>query len=285
VATGSAVFLDTSIQIARFFRSKDMKNRIENRLKAYNFRVSSLVVRQEFKRRVLKAAVYLLKQLEERQSYERVRRHVQEVLPPQQQRNQKICVLLLTTIDETDDDRDRTERAKLSLRFLIKYGLDDFDDSLDHVYDDSGCACARLPVREIKKYVCYELPTDQCCQTGAACGISDFLTERRADLERILKMLKALPAEERTDELSAAEKFIEGFLQDPSKVQSCNPCLKVGDLLIALESAGVSTFYTMNWKESRHLCRSMGQELIVRPNNPDEKDECCAGDAQQGPRF
>jgi len=60
---GSAIFLDTSIQIARFFREKRMKNRIEERLSNYDMVVSSSIVLQEFKRRVLSEALYLLNQL------------------------------------------------------------------------------------------------------------------------------------------------------------------------------------------------------------------------------
>lgn len=44
-----------------------------------------------------------------------------------------------------------------------------------------------------------------------------------------------------------------------------DPCLEVGDLIIALESIDVQTFYTLNRKESLHFCRVLDQDLIIRP--------------------
>ena len=54
--------------------------------------------------------------------------------------------------------------------------------------------------------------------------------------------------------------------------KNANPCLEVGDLLIALESTNAPTFYTFNYKESQHLCRAVGQRLLVGRPNPDKPD-------------
>jgi len=55
---GTALFLDTSIQIARFVHSRETKDKINERIKQYTLVVSSEVVLQEFKRRLLKEAQY-----------------------------------------------------------------------------------------------------------------------------------------------------------------------------------------------------------------------------------
>ena len=47
----SAVFLDTSIQISRFFKSDEQKRRISERLATFNLVIAGLVVRNEFRRR------------------------------------------------------------------------------------------------------------------------------------------------------------------------------------------------------------------------------------------
>jgi hypothetical protein len=62
------------------------------------------------------------------------------------------------------------------------------------------------------------------------------------------------------------------FLTDSNGTEERNPCLKVGDLLIALESVGVGSFYTMNAKESKQLCPVLGQELVIRPMRADSDD-------------
>ncbi len=57
---GDAIFLDTSIAIARTVHSPATKLRIKERLRRHEVVVSSLVAKQEFKRRLLKEAQYLL---------------------------------------------------------------------------------------------------------------------------------------------------------------------------------------------------------------------------------
>ena len=47
------VFLDTSIQIARFVHDKEKKRQIEARIKTFSASTTSIIVKQEFKRRLL----------------------------------------------------------------------------------------------------------------------------------------------------------------------------------------------------------------------------------------
>jgi hypothetical protein len=76
----------------------------------------------------------------------------------------------------------------------------------------------------------------------------------------------------KTEEIRRCEAFLERVLADPSSAQSQDPRLAVGDLLIALESNGIPTFYTLNQKESQFFCDALGQELIVRPIDPLKED-------------
>ena len=57
------VFLDTSIQIARLVHGPQTKAGIRQRLARHERVFTGLVVRQEFKRRLLKEAEYLLRLL------------------------------------------------------------------------------------------------------------------------------------------------------------------------------------------------------------------------------
>ena len=72
----AALFLDTSIQIARMLHSSEMKKRIQERIDVYDRTATGLVVRQEFRRRVLKEAEYLLRLLHRYKSYDEVYHHV-----------------------------------------------------------------------------------------------------------------------------------------------------------------------------------------------------------------
>jgi hypothetical protein len=268
-----AMFLDTSIVIARAVHSPEMKARINERLKAYNTLVSSLIVKQEFKRRMLKEAQYLLKQLNDKGSYGRVLRHVTDVLPPQQARKRTICLQMLVTIFEGATDEELTERAQRYLRQLMRVGLSDFINSVDHIVWQSGCACSNYPVAEEVPYKRYNLGPEKCSRVASHCGITAFLSdERLPQMKAILDYLKAMPLAEKSSEIQGTEAFLEIALANPEKVSLSNPCLTVGDLLIALESAGIGFFYTLNREESQHFCLVLKQSLIVRPKNPKHED-------------
>ena len=168
-----------------------------------------------------------------------------------------------------------TARAKSYLRNLLKYGLDDFEDQVGSVVRDAGCACARYPVVERKPYEQYDLGKDRCTRTGGACGIAAFLANHRLLLVRVLTDLQTLPESEKTVELGKAKDYLARYLTNPGHASDGDPCLKVGDLILALESARVPDFYTLNYRESIHLCRLIGQNLIYRPANDDRGDRVC----------
>lgn len=273
------IFLDTSIQIARKVHRPEIQHSITNRLRQHQEIVSGTVVRQEFKRRLLKEAVYLLKQLDERKSYEKVHRHVLDTLAPLQYRKMKICLDLLVTVDEEDEDEDRFDRTRLMLRDLIKNGIDTAEAHLTSINKSSGCACAHQPILEKKPFVRYELGTDRCSKVKEKCGIRAFLNAHRELLLRLHDYLAAVPDNDasKTAELKSAQSFIRRYLDAPDGVENEDPCLKVGDLLIALESVGCSTIYTMNVRETQHLARFLNQSMVYRPPNSDRPEvECLA---------
>jgi hypothetical protein len=270
-----ALFLDTSIQIARFVHRPEIQDSIARRLASHEVIVSGLVVRQEFKRRLLKkAAFYLLKQLNERKSFEKVRRHVADSLPQPLQRLKCICLQILNTVDEQDTDVDRTDRARLWLRDLIKNGTATAEACLTTLNEASGCGCARQPVIEKKKFDQYDFGVDRCSKMGSNCEIRRFLEDNRDLLGRFLKHIQALSTGDggKSDELAKAEQFILDFFANPGAVNDRDPCDSVGDLLIAIESAGCGWMYTMNLKESRHLSDVLRQSLVYRPPNSDNEE-------------
>ncbi len=267
----SEVFLDTSIAIARVVHSPEMKQRIADRISKYQASVISLIVRQEFKRRLLKEAQYLLRQLNEKRSYVKVMRHVVDVLGPWQNRRRNICLEMLVLVHETADDRELTERAIRILRTLLRCGLADLTNSINYEVTESECLCAQYPVMEMVKYKRYDFGSDKCSKVSGGCGIERFLIAHQKELRLILDRLKGVT--EKSDELQKSEAFIEAVLEDSSRARALDPCLTVGDLVIALESIDVSAFYTLNRKESLHLSRVLQQDLIIRPKNPQHDDE------------
>ena len=284
MAADDAVFLDTSIQIARFVHSPKIKRRIENRISRYRISVTSLVVRQEFKRRLLKEANYLLRQLKRLGSVEEVQRHVHDALPKQQDRKRRISLQILMTVFEQDDSHDRTERAALFLRYLLRGGLDEFDELAGHVVEASRCACGMADARE-KKSGEFDFGTDKCSQTGGRCGVRDFLTKNEPQMKNLATLFKGTPDQDKSEEVKRAEVFLEEAIGSLEHIEQREPCLRVGDLLIALESLGVPAFFTMNGKESQHFCRAFNQDLVVRRPNPDHDDIVCMRNVHPWPKF
>lgn len=270
-----AVFIDTSIQIGRRVHRPEIEKSIRSRLASFSQVTTGLVVRGEFKKRLLMEAQYLLTQFKLRGSFEKVRRHVQDSLPPADPRKKQICLQTLTTIDEKDTDEDRSERAKLYLRDLLRFGLPTFDAQLSTLLKDSGCARGLAPVREKKKFLAYEFGPKRCEQSEGTCRVGQFLLKHRDLLEKVADYIAALPPDETTKELQASEDFIQQYLSSPSEIEKRNACTIVGDLLIALESSAIPTFYTMNYKESRHLCQVLGQRMIFRHPNSDHAEVDC----------
>jgi hypothetical protein len=170
----------------------------------------------------------------------------------------------------------------LLLRGLLRDGLYEFEQSVDHVVQKSGCGCALQGVLQSRKR--YDFGAEKCSRVSN-CEIVQFLDSHRSNLNDILEHLVNLPAEALTNELVNARDFIQEFLDKPDEIRQRDPCLSVGDLLIAIESAGIPTFYTMNGKESQHICRPMQQNLIVRPANPSGVDIECDSAKSDWPRF
>lgn len=269
----NAVFLDTSIVIARNFHDESVRARINETLSHYDFKLIGLTVVQEYKRRVLQQAKYLLNLLNALSSFKRVQRHVLEVLPLQKNRQKVICLEMLMTIFEDEDDSDLTERATLYLRSLLLFGIENLENSVDCIVRDTMCACAAIPIIEKKAYKQYEFGTDKCSNKKNTCGIAKFLKDRMPELQAIKDQISAIPQIERTKELNDVLDFIGSVIFSPEKAPDHDPCLKVGDLLIALESKNTEDFYTLNFKESRHLCRALNQNLLVGRSNPDRPEQ------------
>jgi hypothetical protein len=271
--TGTAVFLDTSIQISRFFKADDLKLRIRQRLSAFDLTVTGLVVRNEFRRRIFAEAQYLLNLLHKYNSAKRVQQHVNDQLGGSyNQRKRNICLDLLTTFYATTDDRDHTSRLKSLLRSLLICGLDDFDESVDAIMTESGCACGKQRVKEVDAYKKYEIGSSSCAELKERCHIRSFLLSKETLLQNLQIFLTTIPAGEKSQEILRIEDALKDMANPSASVEDMELCKKVGDLLICLESDGIPSMYTQNVAESKHLCRALEQTLIYRSNHPSQED-------------
>jgi hypothetical protein len=279
------LFLDTSIQIARQIHGPQTKAAIKKRLSKHSKHVTSLVVRQEFKRRLLKEAAYLLGLLHRYKSFDEVHQHVIRLFGSWHQRKRTICLQTLAQLHEASD-AERTERLRLVLRSLLVTGLRRFDQTVDEIREESKCACARQEVVEKVEFRDYELGIDKCSRASqGACGIREFLEKRTNLASKIALYFQAIPPVKKSAEIQKAEKFLAKIANDPATAVGEDPCLTVGDLLIAMESAGISHFFTMNSAESQHFCRVLGQAMIVQPVVPTKPEIVCLAEDEKWPEF
>jgi len=276
LATGRAVFLDTSIQIDRLVGSADMKRKIALRVEEYDVATSGLTVRLEFRRRLLKEAEYLLLLLEEKGTVTAVQRHLQEVLTARHSRKLMISLAVLNTWFESGGDLDATDRAREYLRFLLLLGEDQVFAGVE-VGDDGACGCGRASVRELTAYRKYDFGIQKCSK-ARECDVEPFLAKHREKIKRVVAAIDDLPQAKRTEELARTRRFFADWLRT-GVARSADPCTQVGDALICVESARSTSVYSKNRRESSVLCAALGQEFVFRPKNPKHEDVVCpAGD-------
>jgi hypothetical protein len=150
--------------------------------------------------------------------------------------------------------------------------MEDFDNSVDAVIPDSGCACGLQAVKEIEAYKKYELGFTSCKEFKAQCGIKEFLSNKVGAIRDIKDFLESVPPAQKSDELKAIAAAIPQILSETTTVEEMELCKTVGDLLVALESSHIPNFYTQNLRESRHLCPALRQTMIYRDSHPDNDD-------------
>jgi hypothetical protein len=129
-----------------------MRQRINDWLGNYTLRVSSAVVLQEFKRRVLRDVAYLLNRIH-KTGYLATLDHVTNVLPAQQNRRIRICLPVLQSLLPGATDEELTDRALSYCRTLLIHGETQFARELDSVLAGIDCYWAKIPVTERKRYV------------------------------------------------------------------------------------------------------------------------------------
>jgi hypothetical protein len=275
------VFLDTSIHIARLVHSPATKKRIAERLHLHGQTLTSLVARQEFKRRLLAEADYLLRLVDRYKSFIEVYHHVIR-LPNVHQRKKNICFQIMGEM-MFGSEEERTERFRCFLKSLLLVGLKRFDQSVDVVRKESGCGCGIRDITTRPRSNKFDLGPNKCNDLPAgACKIKAFLTQRDPEWRQVLAYLQGLPEPDLTSELQTAKRVLEDL--QIGKFPE-NPCTVAGDLLIALESAGIPVFYTLNSQESQYLCRPMQQTLIVLRPDPTKPEVVCESSEATWPKF
>ena len=234
-------------------------------------KVSGLVVRQELKRRLLRDASYLYDQLVMKEGFEETQHYLNRLRQhPFHGNKAGICLALMANITGSDDD-DKTDRLKTKLRTLIMTCLSNFDSWLDQMERGSGCRCAVIDPVERKRSgrVTFELGENKCGD-DSLCQVNLFLVMMSGPMDAIRAHLASAAETPSRKQLQAILSFLQAASDPGFNATDLNPCLTVGDLVIALESvaADCDEMYTMNHRDSRALCAALGQNLRILSHDP-----------------
>lgn len=278
----TAVFLDTTIQIARLVGSPSFKKAIKQQLSCVDLAVTSLVVKQEWKRRLLTDARYVLNTLRNnRLRFGDTLRHINRKISgnPHNRRKLSICLDLLATATDRSE-KEVGEHLENLLIMLLEDGAALFELNL-HIIEDSGCGCARRDV-VLSEDGRYDIGPRKCTTSPTLCGVTDFLKAKHREISIIADYLNGT-TDDKSREITDAEEFIKEWKRGAVNPCDKTPCLNYGDLAIALESSGIPIFYTTNEKESKHYCSALGQSLVVGIQDEQRFDSCFPAILRQSP--
>lgn len=273
------IFADTSTVIASELHSPKVKRLVSDRLTQHSIAVISNVVRREFVRRVLREARYLIENLEREKSYVEVFHKVRRLFG-KHDRKRNICLDLLARSFPNSSDAEAAEACRLHLRNLIQFGDKLLVKKFELLPGDS-CSLGKQPVlmrtTRTNKTKCDFGPKN--CESTEKCEIRKLLDAKRPTIRKINTRLKreaiarTANGEKLTKELAAILDFSSQFLASKRfSAKLNNPCDRVADMLIALESEEIPNFATLNFKESLLLCEVLKQTLFVLPTNPDKSE-------------
>ncbi len=169
------------------------------------------------------------------------------------------------------DDYQATERAKLSLKTMMRLGTDFVDSLCDGPLAD-GTACYWAD-RGVEKDGTgnFVWKSPKCKRSQKRCKIDDFFAENRVDFIRIKDAIDATPEEEKSDQLKRFSEVIGKALVDPGMLLDYKPgCKQLADAIIAVDSKDYRSLFSQNERESSLLTRVLNQDFYYLPPNPDK---------------
>lgn len=267
---GKEIFLDTSIHCSRL-KGSLFTERIDRVLRMFRWVGTSTYTKVEFGNVVLANAEYYLRKLNELGSLDKTLSFIGNVLQHHQHRS-KVTWSFNLLLSYGGDEPQRTERAKASLRRLLKLGTSYVERGCDKpLADGTCCSWARKAVhRGPSGQLIWKTPT--CKRTAKVCSLDDFFVQHRGVFGRIKEAIDALPDEKRTSQLASFSEVIGKAAVDPGMLLDYKTgCRRLADAIIAVDSyvSNYKNLFSQNEKESGVLCDLLHQVFYYLPPNPE----------------
>ena len=246
---------------------------IESLLDQYDFKAACTYSLVEYKRVVLQNLSLCLRYLIEEDSYFLALNRVTN-LSPHRPRQVATLVSLMSWVGMKAGEQEVEIGGKLeeiltlkSMSFIrtnIFFLWKKFEKSVDTLLNQTNCARAKEePKKDDNGNVIIQI-RESLCKT-MECNNVNFFTEHLPLVRKVCDEIDRLEQAGQvvSQELKKLRDELRLAMTDKTRLYDYKNCLNVGDFWIHLESlaANIKDFATTNYKESQHLCPSMGLSM------------------------
>jgi len=264
------VFLDTSIHCSRL-KGSDFRERISQVCCLFPWKATCTYTKVEYGNVVLAQAEYYLRKMDELGSLGKTLDFIGNVLLHRSHPKKVVWAFNLLANHLGVDDAERTERARLYLRRLMKLGCAFVEESCDRpLQNGTDCYWAKCGVHQ-RRDGSLEWRSPVCKRDRKKCRLDDFFTENEELFRQIKAAIDALPDQDKSGQLRDFSEVIDESLRNPTILLDYRAgCLRLADAIIAVESSAYKSMFSQNRKESELLTSVLGQAFYYLPPNPEK---------------
>ncbi len=263
------LFLDTSIHCSKL-KGPLFRERIEDVFRLFTWKSTSTYTKVEFGNVVLAQAEYYLRKLDEFDCFDKTLDFIGNVLPHRLHPKKVTWSFNLLKANGVND-AERTERARLYLRRLMKLGVQFVEDLCDRpLADGTDCYWAKRGVHKRRDgRLTWKTPI--CKREKKRCRVDEFFNENQSVFKQIKVAIDALPDKVKSIQLRSFSEVIGRALEDPTVLLDYRSgCIRLADAIIAVDSLSHKNMFSQNDAESELLTKILGQDFYYLPPNPDK---------------
>jgi|GEM_PF-2414184 len=275
--TVTTIHLDTSLQIERCKAERKAKP-VAVFLKRFRFSSTSSYAKLEFKRAWLQRLAYLYSLSGEVETVGELNGVLADRLGshPMHKRKLSTCLQAIEAFLKPSSGRiseaAQLARMRAHLRGAVLNAYSWWEASVTHEYNGTGCVRASERPR-ISGGGKLDVSIPKCQRSAVRCRVLRFLQDNQKHLKAIKAEIDRLGTTA-SDELKEAKAVLDAFENDPQRVCQDNVCVKLGDILVAIDGVSMECFAANNDKEWGPLARALRKRLLnpLRPQDSESSE-------------
>jgi len=268
----TTVHLDTSLQIERCKAERKARPVISS-LKSFRFLSTSTYAKLEFKRAWLQRLAYLYSLSERVRTTGELAGVLADKLGshPLHRRQLSTCLqaieAFLPPTNGKISEAAQLTRMRAHLRGAVLNAYSWWEASVTHEYNGTGCIRASERPR-MSGGGKLDVSIPKCHRNVVRCRILSFLQDNDDHLQAIKAEINRLGSNA-SEELRKAKAVLDAFEDDPEKVCQDDSCVRLGDILVAIDGVDIESFGANNDKEWVPLARALRKHLVnpLRPES------------------